>query len=92
MPSSQIGVKYQIIWCREAGVLPTECRARLELLSGNGGKVVPDGQVLRRRKLTACSHGDTQQKPLCRGKDGMSGFSMGIAWVVSNGHSLLIEV
>lgn len=90
MPSSQIGVRYPIIWCREAGVLPAECRARLELLPGNGGKVVPDGQILCQRKVTACSDGETGQKLLCRWKDGMSGVSVGIAWVVSNGHSLLI--
>lgn len=51
MPTSQTGVKYQIAWCREVGVLPAECRARLELLPGNGDKVAPDGQVLHQRKL-----------------------------------------
>lgn len=92
MPSSQTGVKYQNIWCGGAGVLPAECRARLELLPGNGDTVVPDGKVFCQRKMTACSHGETRQKLLCRWKDGKSGFSVGTARVVSNGHSLLIYV
>jgi len=88
--SSQTGVKYRIIWCREAWVLSAEFRAKLERLPGNGGKVVTDGQALCQRKLTACGHGETWQKLLCRWEDGMSGFSVGIARVASYGHGLLI--
>lgn len=39
--SSQIGVKYLIIWCIGAGILPAESRERIELLPGNEGKAFP---------------------------------------------------
>lgn len=89
MSASQIGVKYWIIWCREAGDLPAECRTKLELLPGNKDKVAPHRLVFRWRKLTTCSGGETWQKLVCRGKDCVSGFRVRIAWMVSDRHSLL---
>lgn len=94
MSSCHIGVKYQIICCREAGVLSSECQARPELLPANGGKVVAHGQTssscLCWRKTTACSRGGIGQKLLCKWKSEVLEFSMGIAQVVKNGHRLLI--
>lgn len=58
MPGSRTGVKYQIIWCREAGVLPAECRARLELLPGQScswraGPLPEEADGLRSRRDAA---------------------------------------
>lgn len=85
MPSPWVGVKYQIVWLRGAGVFTAERRARLEQFLGNVAELFLTGR--------SCARGrETGQKLLCRGKVGLSGFSVEMAGVVSSGHSLLIKV